>query len=178
MNPTVLKPYFSPCVICEIENLSRCIAKCYTNCCETICPLLTSANLCLKQFDWVIVSRELNIYLAIFAFVAFNFGCMIFSVLICWSAITPTFHFVLGLAPWALRSIHPLKKVVPKPFEKGYHLLFARHPLNFFRNAAKCYTLCHLVMMEKRHLNFTLNPKCKLLLVDHVAFVLFVQHLE
>jgi hypothetical protein len=126
----------------------------------------------------MIVSWEPYLNLAILALVAFNFACMKFSVLICWSGISPSFHFVLGFASWALRSIHPLEKVVSEPFEQSYHLFFAGLLLNLFGDTAKCYTLCDLVMVQKRHFNFTLNPKCKLLLVYHVAFVLFVQHLK
>ena len=125
VNPTVLKPYFSPCMICKIENLPGWVAKGHANCCETISPLLTSANLGLKQFYWMIVSWEPYLYLAILALVAFNFACMKFSVLVCWSGISPTFHFVLSFASWALRSIHPLKKVMSEPFKQSYHLFFA-----------------------------------------------------
>ena len=127
----------------------------------------------------MIVSWEFNLYLAIFTCVAFNFSCMIFSVFISRSGISPALHFVLCLTSWTLRSIHPLEKVVSKPFEESFDLLFALwHLLNFLWDTTEGNTLGDLVMMKVCHFDLTLNPKRKLLLVNHVTFVLLIEHLK
>lgn len=175
MDPTILKPYFSPSVISEIEDFTRWVAKGNAYSSETVSPFLASSNLCLKQLDWMIVPWKLDLYLTIFAGITLNLGSMKFSVLIGWCCVSPSLHFILGFASWALWSIHPLEKVVSEPLEQSFELVFARHLLYLLWHTAECDAFCDLVVVKICHFDFALNPKCKLLLVDHVAFVFCVQ---